>query len=342
MSFLDGKSLVPHGGMGGVADYFVIALESQRPFYGIQAKGYQTDELPLVGIEAMSAYYVQIITSIQSEGPYDLGGYSLGGAISYEVARQLQELGQAVSTITMLDTPDFSSLNIINKIEQPASNKTGLMRAFNSVLTQGVMTDPKEMILIHRDELNMDLDGEAFLQQMITLARKKGCSSSEAELKKTVKQVNDVEAGYRQQIDPVRLLSHPGELICYYFRNKSSILLGDLAPYLSVDDREAALDYRNNWKDWESNIPNFYVMDVDSSSHMMILTENKVRDTIVEFCKKLYSNKGMNADQLKYFKNRTKRNHGVMDLKILKEDMGKNKGFDCKLNAVVDHDTIDL
>ncbi|MBV1883890.1 MAG: SDR family NAD(P)-dependent oxidoreductase, partial [Pseudomonadales bacterium] len=285
-----------HAGLGGVATYHSVAMESQRPFYGVQAKGYQTDELPLLGIEAMSAYYVEIIKSVQSEGPYDLGGYSMGGAISYEVARQLQELGQVVSTITMLDTPDFSSLNLLNKVDQPGLDRTGLLRSFNGVLMQGLMTDPMAgMSLIHRDELNTELDYESFLKQMIMLAISKGCNTSEEELTKRVTQVNAVEAGYRLPLDSSRPLLNPGEVICYYFKNKSGQFLGEMAPYLSIDNKEEAMDGRNYWKGWENSVTNFQLMDVDSSSHMMLLTENTAKDTIIDFCKNLYRDVAVTA-----------------------------------------------
>ena len=67
-----------HGGLGGVEPYYIIAEKSQRPFYGIQARGWMTDRSSLDGIQAMAAYYIHIIQSVQSKGPYELGGYSLG------------------------------------------------------------------------------------------------------------------------------------------------------------------------------------------------------------------------------------------------------------------------
>ncbi len=68
-----------HPPQGGVEVYRALARKSQRPFYGIQARGWMTDLEPLHGIQAMAARYLEILQAVQPEGHYDLGGYSLAG-----------------------------------------------------------------------------------------------------------------------------------------------------------------------------------------------------------------------------------------------------------------------
>jgi len=55
-------------------------------------------------VEEMAAHYVGEIRSFQPEGPYYLGGYSLGGVIAYEAGRQLSRLGQKIGTLALLDS----------------------------------------------------------------------------------------------------------------------------------------------------------------------------------------------------------------------------------------------
>jgi acyl carrier protein len=74
-----------HGGLGGAEIYRDFAQRIERPFYGIQARGWMTERNPLYGLQAMAAYYVHIIQTVQPDGPYDFGGYSLGGVLAYEV-----------------------------------------------------------------------------------------------------------------------------------------------------------------------------------------------------------------------------------------------------------------
>ena len=58
----------------------------------------------------MASYYIHIIQSIQPKGPYDQGGYSMGGVLAYEITCQLQELGETVSSIVMIDS--LGKLNV--------------------------------------------------------------------------------------------------------------------------------------------------------------------------------------------------------------------------------------
>ncbi len=52
-------------------------------------------------------------------------------------------------------------------------------------------------------------------------------------------------------------------MTCYYFRNKRGLFFGDLNPYFLIEDDEIA-SAENYWKQWERNIPNFHMTNVDS------------------------------------------------------------------------------
>jgi thioesterase domain-containing protein len=52
----------------------------------------------------MAASYVDRIRAIQPEGPYHLLGWSLGGIVAHEMAVQLQQAGQAVAALVMMDS----------------------------------------------------------------------------------------------------------------------------------------------------------------------------------------------------------------------------------------------
>ena len=305
-----------HGGLGGVQPYHVIAKVSQRPFYGIQARGYQTERSPLHGIQAMVAYYIHIIQSVQPIGPYDLGGYSQGGMLAYEVARQLQEFGQVVDTITMLDTFDDSVEKTIK-----VSAKTEVLQAVNTALSMTIVQDLEKMkkTLIHRDELDVNLDNGAFQEQLISLAKQHGLKKTEIELQKMIKQMAKAQHAYEMQAYSIVPLLNPQAITCYYFRNKNGLLFGELAPFFTTIDNELPLDHKNYWKEWQQQFPNFHVMDVDASNHMMFLLEPKVCETILSFCERLYSEKGILPQFLTAFKKKTKKIHGSIKLKAIRQ-----------------------
>jgi thioesterase domain-containing protein len=52
----------------------------------------------------MSQHYIQLIKEIQIEGPYLLGGWSLGGIIAYEMAQQLHTTGDEVEILILIDS----------------------------------------------------------------------------------------------------------------------------------------------------------------------------------------------------------------------------------------------
>jgi amino acid adenylation domain-containing protein len=82
-----------------------------QPFVGIRAGRPRGAEKPFSRIEDIAAHYVEEIRSIQSDGPYSLGGYSFGAIVAFEMARQLQARGQEIVLLAILDqtpAPDRS------------------------------------------------------------------------------------------------------------------------------------------------------------------------------------------------------------------------------------------
>ncbi len=94
----------PPGGI--VVCYQALAqrLDDERPLYGIRSRGlYGETELP-ASLEEMAAEYVTAIRAVQPQGPYHLGGWSMGGIIAYEMAQQLRHQGQTIGLLALLDT----------------------------------------------------------------------------------------------------------------------------------------------------------------------------------------------------------------------------------------------
>lgn len=80
-------------------------IGADRPFYGLQARGLYGDQKPHSSIEDAATDYIAELREVQPSGPYMLGGFSGGGITAYEMARQLEAMGEHVSLIVLLDTP---------------------------------------------------------------------------------------------------------------------------------------------------------------------------------------------------------------------------------------------
>ncbi len=94
----------PPGGI--VVCYQALAqrLGHERPFYAIRARGL-SGEPDLPGrLEDMAEEYVAAIRAVQTEGPYHLGGWSMGGVVAYEMAQQLLAQGESIGLLAFLDT----------------------------------------------------------------------------------------------------------------------------------------------------------------------------------------------------------------------------------------------
>jgi amino acid adenylation domain-containing protein len=78
-------------------------LPADQPLYGLQSRGLARPE-PLPGsIDEVAADYVGQIRSVQPHGPYYVLGWSLGGVIAHAVATRLQEQGEQVALLAILD-----------------------------------------------------------------------------------------------------------------------------------------------------------------------------------------------------------------------------------------------
>ena len=101
-----------HPAGGHVFPYLHLArfLGSDQPCYGLQARGLDDGQDPDTRIEDMAAAYVQAIRTVQPNGPYLLGGWSMGGVVAFEMAQQLHAQGQGVGLLAIFDgripTPD--------------------------------------------------------------------------------------------------------------------------------------------------------------------------------------------------------------------------------------------
>jgi amino acid adenylation domain-containing protein len=102
---------VPGAG-GNVIYLYNLArhLGSDQPFYGLQGVGFEGEAPPQRSVEEMAAHYLRSVESLQPNGPYFLGGHSLGGWVAYEMAQQLARRSRQVGLVAIIDTPVPSSV----------------------------------------------------------------------------------------------------------------------------------------------------------------------------------------------------------------------------------------
>ncbi len=118
----------PAGGIVYCFHDLARRLGDDQPFYAFQSAGLEADSEPFERLEDMAACYVKVLRSAQTVGPYHLGGWSLGGVVAFEMARQLSDLGQDVATLALLDTraPARGGMVISDSLKEFAREFAGL------------------------------------------------------------------------------------------------------------------------------------------------------------------------------------------------------------------------
>jgi amino acid adenylation domain-containing protein len=83
------------------------AMNSHSPAFGMFLKAEEevlTHQRNRLDIREMARAYVASLRAFQPHGPYILGGFSVGGLLSYEMARQIRAEGDLVEGVILLDT----------------------------------------------------------------------------------------------------------------------------------------------------------------------------------------------------------------------------------------------
>lgn len=95
-----------HGAEGNVLLYRDLAnyLSPDCTIYGLQSRGLNGSGYIPASIEEMAVDYIEAIKNVQPDGPYNIGGYCMGGTIAYEIAQELYKAGDEVKNLFLIET----------------------------------------------------------------------------------------------------------------------------------------------------------------------------------------------------------------------------------------------
>ncbi|MFS2070825.1 non-ribosomal peptide synthetase [Pseudomonas sp. CT11-2] len=121
-----------HQPAGGVHHYLpmVAGLPQAMPVYGIALP----ESLRNQDLVALASEYLPLIQQTQTQGPYRLGGWSMGGLLALELTRQLEALGQTVEWLGLFDSTFH------------AENETLAWEALYSVVQQELSSDSRQRL----------------------------------------------------------------------------------------------------------------------------------------------------------------------------------------------------
>src|SRR3989454_1054207 len=203
-----------HGAGGNILIYLSLTrhLLDGVSVYGLQSPGLDGDKRPLRTIEEMAVSYVDEITRRQTVGPYVLAGYCMGGKIALEMARVLNERGQSVAMLAMLDTFNVNLANAANFRTSKLSYVCQMIMFHASNL---FAHGPQESWLYLREKVRQAHEVTAgFLSAIFNnfhLPQRNGSVGSKVVVQEFIQSVND-RAGFayipRSYSGPVTLFKH--------------------------------------------------------------------------------------------------------------------------------------
>ena len=108
---------------GQNADKFIPEyLGVDQPYYGYLHPGSDGEEVGCKTVEELAGAYLDQLLALKPKGPYYLGGFSFGGVLAFEMAKQLQKMGHEVPFVLLFDSfscrePFFWHNNILKIIK---------------------------------------------------------------------------------------------------------------------------------------------------------------------------------------------------------------------------------
>lgn len=97
--------LVPDGSGSATSYIFMPDISREIAVWGLNSPYMKTPEEYHCGVVGMARFFIKEIKRRQPYGPYNIGGWSAGGVIAFEIVRQLTEVDEIVEVLALIDSP---------------------------------------------------------------------------------------------------------------------------------------------------------------------------------------------------------------------------------------------
>jgi thioesterase domain-containing protein/acyl carrier protein len=101
----------PGGGLSWSYSGLMRYLPPERPIHALQARGILQPHMAPRTLEEMATDYLSCIKKVQPTGPYNLLGWSFGGLVAHAIATCLQEGGDRIGVLALLDSYPIENEN---------------------------------------------------------------------------------------------------------------------------------------------------------------------------------------------------------------------------------------
>ncbi len=162
--------LVPPAG-GSLICYSELArlIGPEQPVFGVEPA---RDVEPGGSVQAMAARYIHDLHSAAFDGPFQLAGWSLGGNIAFEMARQLAEQGRPVDLVFLLDShtkqknKETDETGILIEIARVHALARGIEARFDSSRLRGLNAHDSALRIAAQMHSDPDISPETLAREL--------------------------------------------------------------------------------------------------------------------------------------------------------------------------------
>ena len=227
---------------GNVLCYAELArhLGLNQPLYGLQSLGLAGEKEPLTKIEEMAAIYIEALQEIQPAGPYYLSGWSMGGVVAWEMARQLQEVGLEVALVALIDSYAPKAMSELSQIDE-ASLANSLAADFGGIFGTKLPISAKDI---------EGLQQEDHLQHILATAKRQNLLPPEVGIEQ-MRQLFEVFKANRVAIAHYQPKPYSGRVVQFCAsspeedRGWNSLVTGELETYVIPGDHYGMMRQAN-------------------------------------------------------------------------------------------------
>jgi len=219
-------------------------IGADRPFYGLQARGLFGDAAPHDDLVEAATDYIAEMKQVQPEGPYLLGGFSGGGITAYEIARQLEAMGDEVALVAMLDTP--------LPVRRPLSRQDRMRIQMQELKSKGAAYP----LIWAKNRIAWEIE------------KRRPTENTEGEAQGQQFHDAEIEAAFLRAVAQYPMHAWDGNLVLF-----RPPLVGkwDMGDGRLVDADRAYVFHDNDWRQW---VPDVQVFEVPGDHDSMVLEPN--------------------------------------------------------------------
>ncbi|MEE0930929.1 MAG: SDR family NAD(P)-dependent oxidoreductase [Acutalibacteraceae bacterium] len=299
---------------GDVGVYRTLANQLNDSFRMLAIKScglLSREKKPYTSVKEMAKYYCEILEAVDSKGPYHLAGFSFGGTIAYEMARQLEQKGKKVETLLMVESPyirdedrNLFQTSYRNNILTNANFLLVTMMR-NEIAQKEKQGEVDLSFYKITNEVVKDISDEDLISAVVSICKEKGLLQSKEELEFKLRSMSEVHKANLEAIREYRQekIKHPEEIKVWLVRTEGAKAISNSIhnpEYLENIQKERG-SILPLLKGWNEVFPELHTVVLEGSNHMDIFHSDDSVKKFYSCCETLYMGSDSETKQTRTF-----------------------------------------